>query len=139
MPKTRSDRGAADPDLLSAALLGYEQQRSAIVDKIAELRRQLGRRGAANGVAIPADAVRVPVRKKRTLSAVARNRIAAAQRKRWAALRKESKPAASPAAKPKMSAAAKARIAEAARRRWAAFRAKKAQAGAAPKTKTAGE
>ena len=142
MLRTRSGRGKADPDLLRAALLGYEQQRSALVEKIAELRRQLSRRAAADGVAVSSDVPGVAGRKKRTLSAAARNRIAEAQRKRWAALRKNSRPAAdkpaSPPAGRKMSAAGKARIADAARKRWAAFRAKNVQAGAAPKDKAAG-
>lgn len=63
---------------------------------------------------------------KRTMSAAARARIAAAQRARWAASRQSgSKPApvasggvASGKPKRKMSAAGRKAIAEAARRRW---------------------
>jgi hypothetical protein len=58
---------------------------------------------------------------RRQMSAAARERIAAAQRARWAKQRK-NKPAPS-AGKRKMSAAARARIAAAQRRRWAAFKA----------------
>jgi hypothetical protein len=79
------------------------------------------------------------------MSAAGRKRIAAAQRKRWAAYRKADKPeaekktvavqkAAAPSAKRRMSAAARKRIADAQKNRWAAHRAKKA----APKVKTAG-
>jgi hypothetical protein len=55
--------------------------------------------------------------------------MAAAQRKRWAAVKaaKSAELAKQPAPKKrKMSAAGRKRIAEATRKRWAAFRAKKA-------------
>ncbi len=123
-----------DPELLAAALVGYEQQRSEIVQKIAELRRQLGGRAEHNGHGSLVTAETAPAR-KRTMSAAARRRIAAAQKKRWAAYHKAEEPAAKKtagvqkaAAKPmrKMSAAARKRIAEAAKKRWAAYRAKNA-------------
>lgn len=72
-----------DPDTLRAALIGYQAERESIEGKIAEIRRQLGRSAPAGSVATP----RGP-RKKRTLSAAARKRIAAAQRKRWRAFKK---------------------------------------------------
>jgi len=140
MARRRSGLAASvgGTDFLNAALLGYEQQRSEIDERIAELRRQLGRRGAGLGAAAGGS----PVSKKRTLSAAARERIADAQRKRWAALRQTSKPGSVrqsvPVARRKMSAAGKKRIADAARKRWAAFRAKKVQTSAPPKVKTAG-
>jgi len=61
------------------------------------------------------------------MSAAGRRHIAAAQRKRWAAVKKsqaQGKGAEKPAApkKRKMSAAARKRIGEATRKRWAAFR-----------------
>ncbi len=81
------------------------------------------------------------------MSAAARKRIAEAQRKRWAAYRKEEKPATgkktaatkNAPAQPRrrMSAAARKRVAEAQKKRWAAVRAKKGST-AAPKVKTAG-
>ena len=132
---------AGDADFLQAALLGYEQQRTEIETRIAELRRQLGRRGAADGATELPDAGAAQPGQRRALSAVARKRIADGQRKRWAAFRKESAPAqtkAVPAAKRKISAAAKKRIGDAARKRWAAFRAKKASAVAPSKVRTAG-
>jgi len=58
---------------------------------------------------------------KRTLSAAARKKISLAQKKRWAAARKESKPAAP--AKRTMSASARRKIAMAQRKRWAKVRA----------------
>ena len=142
MIRRRSGLGtsAGDADFLQAALLGYEQQRTVIESRIAELRRQLGRRSLADGSAELPDTEAAQPGKRRALSAAARERIADAQRKRWAAFRKESAPAkpAARAAKGKMSAAAKKRIGDAARKRWAAFRAKKAQAATPPKVKTAG-
>ena len=130
----------ADAGLLAAALLGFEKQRSEIEGKIAELRRQLRRRGAGDNSAW-SEAMSVPAGKRRRLSAAARQRIAEAQRKRWAAVRGTSEPVARKAGaapKRKMSAAAKKRIADAARKRWAAFRAGKTAASAPPKVKTAG-
>lgn len=68
---------------------------------------------------------------RRQMSPAARARIAEAQRKRWAATRKQGGGAAKPAAKPagggagprQISPAARRAIAEAARRRWAAAKA----------------
>jgi hypothetical protein len=63
-----------------------------------------------------------PAKKKWTMSAAARAKIAAAQRARWA----KTKGAAKPAKKKRtMSPAARAKIAAAARARWAKFRAAK--------------
>lgn len=61
---------------------------------------------------------------KRTLSPAARKRISLAQKARWAATRKDSKPAAA-AAPPKrtMSASARRRIGAAQKLRWAKVRA----------------
>lgn len=58
---------------------------------------------------------------KRTMSAAGRERIAAAQRARWAKARGQSDgaPSATPKTRRKMSAAGRARIAAAARARWA--------------------
>ena len=141
MARTRSGLGSAgDADFLAAALRGFEQQRSEIEGKIADLRRQVGRRGATDSSGMWSGGASAPAGKKRTLSAAARERIAEAQRKRWAAARQGSKPSSAKkpaAAQRRMSAAARKRIADAARKRWAAFRANKATA-AAPKAKTAG-
>jgi 16S rRNA G1207 methylase RsmC len=66
---------------------------------------------------------------KRTLSAAARKKISLAQKKRWAAGRKEWKPAAAEApAKRSMSASARRKIAAAQRKRWAKMRAGKKKA-----------
>ncbi len=110
------------PDILKAALIGLEVQRERIDEQISEVRRQLG---SDSRYSTEATTAGVPLRRKRTKSAAARAKIAAAQRKRWA----ESKVAATPAApkkiprKRKLSAAGRKAIVEAARRRWAAIRA----------------
>jgi hypothetical protein len=72
-----------DDSLLTAALLGYEQERDRIERQIAELRQRLGVRAAG-----PLKTVK-PARKKRSsISPEGRKRIAEAQRKRWAAQKK---------------------------------------------------
>jgi hypothetical protein len=118
-----------DAEVLEAALIGLEHRRSEIDEKMAELRRKLGSR-AARGTRMDARAgsAAAPVRKKRTLSAGAGRRIAAAQRKRWAALKKGQAAKQAPVKKRTLSAAARKRIAEATTKRWAEFRAKKAAA-----------
>jgi hypothetical protein len=66
---------------------------------------------------------------RRTLSASARRRISAAQKKRWAQARNGSKPATgSVPAKRTMSAAARRKIAAAQRARWAKVKAGKKKA-----------
>ena len=110
MPRGR--KGLVDTSLLEAALIGFGQMRKDIDEKIAGIRGQLGR-GDTVAAAAP----------RRTLSVAARQRIAAAQRKRWAAVKAQAKPAV---AKRTMSAAARNRIAAAQRKRWAEL--KKAQA-----------
>lgn len=84
--------------ILEAALQGLESQREKLDEQISEVRRLLGGRGGAN--AAPSRPARTNAksgssnngtrsgRKKRALSAEARARIAAAQKKRWAAFRK---------------------------------------------------
>jgi hypothetical protein len=113
---------SADLSILQAALIGYQHQRDQIEAKMAEIRSQLGGKGAAVKPMVTT-ATGAPV--KRALSPSARKRIAAGQRKRWAAFNaaKQSAPK-----KRKMSAAGRERIAEATRKRWAEFRAKKAAA-----------
>jgi hypothetical protein len=79
-------------EILEAALQGLEAQRQKLEEQIANVRSMLGGRavkpakaqvwassGVSNGGGAP---------KKRILSPEARQRIAAAQKKRWAAYRK---------------------------------------------------
>lgn len=68
-----------DPEVLRAALIGYEHARDQVDTTIAQIRRTLGR---------PEASTATPRRTKRVLSEAARKRIAAAQIKRWAAYRK---------------------------------------------------
>ena len=84
MPRGRS---SSDPTTLAMALVGYEIEKQKIEDKIRQIRAQLGGRSAGRpGAAAGAQG---GPRRKRTLSASARKRIAAAQRKRWAEHRKK--------------------------------------------------
>ena|SRR6266446_1483262 len=117
MPRGRK----VDASVLEAALIGFEQMRRNVEDKIAEIRRHLGGRHGTR-------AAQVGPAPRRTLSAAGRRRIAAAQRKRWAEARAKAKPAVP---KHTMSAAARKRISAAQRKRWAAV--KKAQAKKAAK------
>ena len=75
-----------DTGILQAALLGYQQQLEEINAKIADLRRRLGGRSAP---AAPSAAPRAP-QKKHRISPEGRARIAAAQRRRWAAAKKNA-------------------------------------------------
>lgn len=86
MPRTKS----VDTTLLEAALQGLELQRQKIDEQIREVRSRLG--GPRRGPAASRTAA-APARKRRgrrPLSAEARKRIAAAQKKRWAAFRKQT-------------------------------------------------
>lgn len=112
------DKHKLTPDIISAAIAGFEQQKLAIDAQIAELRALLPG-GRTQPVATPA-----PTEGKgRTMSAAARKRIGAAQRKRWA---KSKGATATPAvSKPKrrLSAEGKAAIVAALKKRWAAKKA----------------
>lgn len=115
----------ADAHLLAMALVGYEAEKQRIEAAIADLKAQLDHgRPVAHAESAP---------RKRTMSAAARKRIAAAQRARWAAVKARAEPNRP---KRKLSAAARKPISYATKKRWAAFHAAK-QAGkreqAAPK------
>jgi hypothetical protein len=112
---------AASVELLQAALIGYELELATVTERIAEIRRELAGGGARSD-----EGERKP---RSGMSAAGRARVAAAQRKRWAALKKSEKSEATPSkAKRKMSAAGRKRIIEATQKRWAAWRAAKAAA-----------
>jgi hypothetical protein len=72
-----------DNTLLEAALLGYQAEQKRIQAAIAELQKRIG------GGKPPKPKSQPAVRKKHRISAEGRARIAAAQRKRWAASKKE--------------------------------------------------
>jgi hypothetical protein len=118
-----------DRALLEAALYGYQHQRDNIEAKMAEIRGLLSGKSATGSTG--ASASDAPI-KKRTMSAAGRRRIAAAQRKRWAAQKATgeapSKKEAPAKKKRHMSAAGRKRIADATRKRWAALREQRAAA-----------
>src|ERR1022692_4280939 len=111
------------PEIIKAAILGFEAQKRSIDEQIAELRATL-----AGDSAEPASRTEVPKGKRRKMSAAGRARIAEAQRKRWAEAKKESAPSSPvapevPKPKRKLSAAGKAAIVAALKKRWATKRA----------------
>jgi hypothetical protein len=126
-----------DDGFLQAALIGYQSEKAKIQAAITEIQAQLGHRGpgrpkaAADGEAHTAPGDTAP--KRRTMSVSARRRIAAAQRKRWAAVKKAK--AAPPKAKRKLSAAGRRAIIAATKKRWAAVRATKATAAGKAKAR----
>src|SRR5947209_17013435 len=78
--------------ILEAALQGQEAQRQKLDEQIAEVRALMGERSERSskrtgGGATSGNSTGT-TRKRRVLSAEARKRIAAAQKKRWAAFRK---------------------------------------------------
>ncbi len=95
------------------ALIGYKEERNRLAQVIAGIEAKLGGRQAA-----------ATHGHRGGMSDAGRQRIAEAQRKRWAALKK-TKPA-STAAAPKhkrvLSAEGRKRIIEATKKRWAAYR-----------------
>src|ERR1035441_1575975 len=126
----------SDIETLKMALIGYEAERQKIEATMAAIRSQLGGRASAPSTTPTGDA-----KPKHKMSAAGRARIAAAQRKRWAAAKKALEPApATSKPKRKLSKAgraalvanlAKARAARAAKRAEAA----KAERAATPKPK----
>src|ERR1039457_1176338 len=109
------------PEIITAAVEGFEQQKLRIDAQIAELRQMLT--GTPTEPVIPA----ASKGKRRKMSAAARKRMGDAQRKRWAEAKKTSSPVAPEVPKPKrkLSAAGKKAIVEATKKRWAAFHAAK--------------
>ena len=110
-------------EILTAAIDGFEAQKTRIDAQIAELRALLDGRGA-----VPVTTTQPLTPKRRKMSAAARKRIGDAQRKRWAESKGQAElPSAATrkAAKPKrkLSAAGRKRIIEATKRRWAAVKA----------------
>ena len=109
-------------EIITAAILGFEEQKRHIDTQIAELRALLSG-GPAETVAMPEG--NPP---KRKISAAARRRMAMGQKARWAKIKGESeKPApakvVAPKTKRKLSAAGRKAISEATKKRWAAKRA----------------
>ncbi|MDQ2713168.1 MAG: hypothetical protein M3Y24_13235 [Acidobacteriota bacterium] len=80
---------APSREILEAALQGLESQRDRLEEQIAQVRSMIGGRPGrpanAGGESLRKGRT---ARKKRVLTPEARKRIAAAQKKRWAAFRK---------------------------------------------------
>jgi hypothetical protein len=94
-----------DNSLLEMALIGYAEQRREIENAIAAIRSQLRERSTP----VATDGARP----RRKLSAAARKRIAAAQKKRWKEFHQQKAEAGKPkaTAKTKLSPARKAALA----------------------------
>ena len=110
-------------EILTAAIEGFEAQKTRINAQIAELRQTL-----SGGPAKPTVAPQPQKRKRKRMSAASRARIAEAQRKRWAASKKAAEPPVPEAAhkpKRKLSAAGRRAIIAATKKRWALKRAGK--------------
>jgi hypothetical protein len=105
-------KAVIDKDLLAMALVGYQAEIARIEAAIADLKARMGGQLASSPAPTPPG--------KRTLSASARRRIAAAQKKRWAVIKNVKATPEKP--KRKMSAAARKRIGDATRKRWADLR-----------------
>jgi hypothetical protein len=121
-------------EILTAAIQGFEFQKTSIDGKIAELRSMLPG-GSAETAATPG----TPTRKRKRFSAAARKRMKEAQQRRWAKIRGESEPPAPATSEPskpkrKLSKAGKAAIVAALKKRWAAKRTEAAKAKPAKKT-----
>ena len=124
------------PEIINAAILGFEQQKARIDEQIAELRAMLDG-GRTEPIATPNSA-----RPKRRISAAARRRMALGQQKRWAAIKGTTKPshAATPEPpKPQrmLSAAGRAAIVAATKARWDRIRAEAAKVTPAVAKKSA--
>ena len=107
-------------EIITAAILGFDEQRRRIDAQIAALRAMLSG-GPAETAATP----ETPTIKRRKFSASARRHMKQAQQRRWAKIRGETEAPAptkqEPAkAKRKLSKAGKAAIVAALKKRWAA-------------------
>jgi hypothetical protein len=115
-------------EIVTAAIAGFQAQKQRLDAQIAELRQLL------TGSSPEPAATPEPLPRRRKMSAAAKQRIADAQQKRWAAAKKESGVAAETARpvskkpKRKLSAAGRQPIVAATKRRWAAVRAAEAKA-----------
>jgi hypothetical protein len=114
----------SNTEILETALVGLQYQLSQIDEKVLALRRRFGVRALRNmDGSASVDSHVIAERKRPTMSAAGRRRIAAAQRKRWAALKNAKAPIVQT---PKLSAAARKKISGASKKRWAGLRKKNA-------------
>jgi len=107
-------------EIITAAILGFEEQKRHIDTKIAELRAVL-----SGGRSETASSLEAPKRKRRKMSAAARARIAEAQQKMGRVQEDVSTLNSGTAPKPKrrLSAAGRRAIIAATKKRWALKRA----------------
>ena len=115
------------PEIITAAIDGFESQKRRIDDQIAELRSLL-HGGSAGATTAP----EAPTPKRKKFTAAARRKMALAQKARWAKIKGESGPSTAgtsepPKPKRKLSAAGRKAIQEAVRKRWAQKRAEAAK------------
>jgi hypothetical protein len=82
---TRPYMAQHDTSLLEAALVGYQVQLAKVTEAMADIQQRLGN-VAAGGV--PGPVGKVTRKRRHRISAEGRARIAEAQRKRWAAMKK---------------------------------------------------
>ena len=110
MPKTLT------PEIIEAAIKGFQTQKAEIDSQIAELRSMLDGSGHSESAASTATA-----KPRKKFSAATRKKMAAAQRARYSRLKQgsESTQAATKKPKRKLSASARKRIGAAVRKRWA--------------------
>ncbi len=113
-------------EIINAAILGFEEQKSRIDTEIAELRAMIA--PSSNG----SHSTEKPAG-RRKMSGATRKAMAEGQRRRWAS--KSPVEAQAPATMPKrkLSAAGKAAIVAALKKRWASKRAEAAKTTAAKK------
>lgn len=115
------------PEIIIAAIAGFEAQKIHLDSQIADLRGLLN--GDRNESAATPSETEAPIRKRKKFSAAARLRMKQAQQLRWAKIKGESEPASQPVtaeptkSKRKLSAAGRRNIIEATKRRWALKRA----------------
>jgi hypothetical protein len=104
-------RRQIDQAVLEMALVGYTAKLDEVIQKMADIQRQLGVRG--KGVAAPAAPAHAALaaKPKRKLSAAGKKAIQAALKKRWAAFHAQGGKAIAKPTRKAMSPAAKARLA----------------------------
>ena len=109
-----------DNTLLEMAIVGYQSEHARLSARIADIKARLGQPGPGRPKATATGTDHTgPV--KRVMSAAARARISAAQKKRWAVQKKQQAQPAKTKNR-KLSAAGLKAIREATKKRWAAYR-----------------
>jgi hypothetical protein len=127
------------PEIIAAAILGFEEQKRHIDSQINQLKATLG-----GGPKPTAPMPEASTRKRKKFSAAIRRKMAQSQKLRWARIRGESEPPApakAPEAKRRISEEGMKRIIAATKKRWRIAKAAKAQSTQAKKAvtkKTAG-